>query len=199
MDLSKLDASYDEEHQTSLAIGRIFGEDEDDGVPVQTWTRNGVPIGENEEPQAGDIDEDGWEFVCTVQCTDKRSLIEKTLNPENKPVGKLNRVTIFPGDKIVINGATVVADRTVTLSSYAPSFNRVPAPGMTDLPETDLRIHTEFSGPRVPMENITDLRCPCGSAYTRKSETHHSCLHCKRVWTNDEVDTIRSFEGFSPF
>ena len=61
---------------------------------------------------------------------------------------------------------------------------------MKKLPETNLSISTEFSGPRVKMDNVVDLQCPCGSVYTRKSETHHSCLYCGRVWENKTVEKL---------
>jgi hypothetical protein len=100
----------------------------------------------------------------------------------------MNKIRLFPGDAAIINGAWVTADRTVTLTSDA-QIERVPTPGLTDLPETDLRIECLWSrqGRRAPMTLRHDLRCPCGSVYVRQSETHYSCQGCRRVWGNDEV------------
>jgi hypothetical protein len=100
----------------------------------------------------------------------------------------MNKVRLFPGDTAVINGAMVTADRTVRLTSDVP-IERVPAPGLSDLPETALRTQDLWnrSGHRLPMTLRQDLRCPCGSVYVRQSETHHSCQSCGRLWGNDEV------------
>ena len=102
----------------------------------------------------------------------------------------MNRLTIFPGDLAVVNGVAFAVDRTVTLTSDAV-IGRRPAPGMSDLPETPLRIDQLWrrGGHRAPMSLRRDLRCPCGSAYVRQSATHHSCQHCQRVWENREVAT----------
>lgn len=102
-------------------------------------------------------------------------------------------ITLYPGDTATINGADVVADRTVTLRSSAP-IERIPTPGLTDLPETDLRSDALWvrDGHRARMTTRQDLRCPCGSAYVRRSASHHSCQHCKRVWENDTVDNAGS-------
>jgi hypothetical protein len=79
---------------------------------------------------------------------------------------------------------------TVTLNSETP-ITRVAAEGLTDLPETVLRIDQLWkrNGHREPMTFRQDLRCPCGSAYVRRSATHHSCQHCKRVWINQSIET----------
>jgi hypothetical protein len=100
----------------------------------------------------------------------------------------MNEVTLFPGDTAIINSAEVHVDRTVTLRSEA-QISRIPTPGLTDLPETARRVGDLWSrqGHRVPMTFRQDLRCPCGSAYVRRSATHHSCQHCQRVWPNAEV------------
>ena len=97
-------------------------------------------------------------------------------------------VTLHPGDAAVINGARLTADRTVTLRCDQP-VQRVPCLGIHDLPETTHRIDAIWKrqGHRVPMITRRDLRCPCGSAYVRRSETHHSCQYCGRVWPNEEV------------
>jgi len=100
----------------------------------------------------------------------------------------MNTLRLFPGDRVIINGAEVSADRLVTLSSET-AMRRVTAPGIVDLPETALRIQALWParGHRVPMVLRQDLRCPCGSVYVRRSATHHSCQHCGRVWINAEV------------
>lgn len=100
----------------------------------------------------------------------------------------MNTVKLFPGDTAIINGALVTADRTVKLSSEAP-IERVPTPGLNDLPETDLRIEDLWSrsGRRVSMTLRHDLRCPSGSVYVHRSATHHSCQGCRRVWENAGV------------
>lgn len=101
----------------------------------------------------------------------------------------MNEVLIHAGDTIVVNGARVRADRTVVLNCDQP-LQRIPCPGLRDLPETSLRISAlwQRGGHRVPMEIRQDLRCPCGSAYVRRSATHHSCQYCGRVWRNVEAD-----------
>ena len=100
----------------------------------------------------------------------------------------MNSVTFFPGDTAVIAGVRVYMDRAVTLRSEE-KIERLPSSGLTDLPETQLRIGDLWirNGKRVPMTFRHDLRCPCGSAYIRRSTTHHSCQHCQRVWANEEV------------
>lgn len=100
----------------------------------------------------------------------------------------MNRIKCFPGDIAVIGGVRVSVDHTVTLSTEG-QIERMPASGMTDLPETDLRAWDLWrrQGHRVPMTTRQDLRCPCGSVYVRRSATHHSCQHCGRVWPNEEV------------
>jgi hypothetical protein len=98
-------------------------------------------------------------------------------------------ITLHPGDIAKINGAEVTADRTVTLNSQVP-IERLSTPGLTDLPETDLRIDGLWTrnGHRVAMITLQHLRCPCGSAYVRRSDTHHSCQFCKRVWENTTIE-----------
>ena len=100
----------------------------------------------------------------------------------------MHTIKLFAGDSALILGARITADRTVTLRCDTP-IQRVPTPGLFDLPETALRIADLWSrgGHRVPMTFRQDLRCPCGSAYTRQSATHLSCQHCGRVWANEEV------------
>jgi hypothetical protein len=100
----------------------------------------------------------------------------------------MNTVRLLPGDRAIINGVEVWADRSVTLTSEA-SMTRLAAPGIVDLPETSSRIRTLWPtrGHRVPMVLRQDLRCPCGSVYVRRSSTHHSCQYCGRVWMNAEV------------
>jgi hypothetical protein len=120
---------------------------------------------------------------------DGPGIIIRSVNPTREP--HMNEIKFFPGDTAIINGARVEVSNTVTLKTKAPSFYREPTPGMADLPETDLRIHDLWErGHRVHMEPRQDLRCPCGSAYTRQSETHVSCLHCKRVWENKDVPSV---------
>lgn len=101
----------------------------------------------------------------------------------------MNQLTIHAGDTVVVNGARIKADRTVKLSCDQ-LLQRIPCSGLRDLPETTLRISAlwQRGGHRVPMVTRQDLRCPCGSAYVRRSATHHSCQHCRRVWENDKVD-----------
>ena len=48
-------------------------------------------------------------------------------------------VKLFPGDTAIVNGTKVFADCKVTLSSDIP-IERIPARGISDLPETELRI-----------------------------------------------------------
>ena len=100
----------------------------------------------------------------------------------------MHTIKLFAGDSALILGARITADRTVTLACDKP-IQRVPTPGLFDLPETDLRIADLWSrgGHRVSMTFRQDLRCPWGSAYTRQSVTHLSCQHCGRVWANEEV------------
>ena len=102
----------------------------------------------------------------------------------------MHTIKLFAGDRALVNGAETTADRTVTLRCDAP-IQRLPAPGLSDLPQTPLRIAGLWTrgGHRVPMIFRQDLRCPCGSAYTRQSATHLSCQHCGRVWTNVEVSS----------
>ena len=97
-----------------------------------------------------------------------------------------DRLILHPGDTVVINGARVTVDRTVQLTCDQP-LQRIPCPGLRDLPETALRVRSLWKrgGHRVQMVTRQDLRCPCGSAYVRRSTTHHSCQHCGRVWVND--------------
>lgn len=119
----------------------------------------------------------------------------------DKDRGKMNSITIYPGDRLAVgNGQIIAADRMVTISSFFP-LRRIPDPNVTELQETELRVSDLWSGHnhRVPMEFRHDLRCPCGSVYTRKSATHHSCSSCGRVWTNETVEAAISFEAFSPF
>lgn len=101
----------------------------------------------------------------------------------------MNRIKFFPGDIAVIGSVQVSVDHTVTLSAEA-DIERIPAPGLTDLPETDLRVWALWQrrGHRVAMTTRQDLRCPCGSVYVRRSATHHSCQHCGRAWINEEVE-----------
>lgn len=103
---------------------------------------------------------------------------------------QMHSVTLFPGDTAIVNGAELTVSGTVTLNSETP-ITRVAAVGLTDLPETPLRIDQLWArqGHRVPMTTRQDLRCPCGSAYVRRSETHHSCQYCKRVWSNQSIET----------
>ena len=65
---------------------------------------------------------------------------------------------------------------------------------MKNVPETELRVSDLWANPghnhRVKMVFCTDLRCPCGSVYIRKSDTHHSCPDCQRVWTNETIAAI---------
>jgi len=100
-------------------------------------------------------------------------------------------VKLFLGDVAVINGVRVSVDNTTTLSSETP-IERIPTPGLTDLPETELTIYQLWPrrGRRPFMFYRHDLRCPCGSAYLRVSESHHSCQKCQRVWENDTVEVI---------
>lgn len=59
------------------------------------------------------------------------------------------------------------------------------------LPETDLRTWDVFKGkPRVRggLRPRTDVRCPCGSVYTRGSTDYLSCDSCHRVWELSGVD-----------
>jgi len=100
----------------------------------------------------------------------------------------MSSVKLFPGDVAVVGTVEITVDRSVTISSHAP-IRRRPLPGLADLPETDVRIGDLWrrGGHRVPMSTRQDLRCPCGSAYVRQSETHHSCQYCQRVWANGEV------------
>jgi hypothetical protein len=95
---------------------------------------------------------------------------------------------LHPGDTVVVNGARITVDRTAQLTCDQP-LQRIPCPGLRDLPETALRIGSlwQRGGHRVPMVTRQDLRCPCGSAYVRRSATHHSCQYCQRVWENREV------------
>lgn len=101
----------------------------------------------------------------------------------------MKQLTIYAGDTVVVNGVRIKADRTVKLSCDQ-TLQRIPCPGLRDLPETTLRISAlwQRGGRRVPMVTRQDLRCPSGFAYVRRSVTHHSCQHCGRVWKNDEVD-----------
>lgn len=101
----------------------------------------------------------------------------------------MHSITLFPGDTAIVNGAELTVSRTVTLRSTTP-VERRSSPGLADLPETALRINALWPHPghRVPMTQRHDLRCPCGSAYIRRSATHHSCQHCQRVWDNQTVD-----------
>ena len=92
-------------------------------------------------------------------------------------------------DRVALVGdAWVTVDRTVTLACDQPIQCR-PAPGLLRLPKTGLRIPELWrrTGRRAPMATRQDLRCPCGSAYVRRSATHHSCQYCQRAWPNDEV------------
>ena len=100
-------------------------------------------------------------------------------------------VKLFLGDVAVINGVRVSVDNTTILSSESP-IERISAPGLTDLPETDLRASQLWSyKDRRPFMLLRhDLRCPCGSASTRASESHHSCQKCRRVWENATVEVI---------
>jgi hypothetical protein len=100
----------------------------------------------------------------------------------------MTSLTFYPGDIALIAGVRVHVDRTVTLRSEA-EIERIPLPGLADLPETRLRIGDLWirNGKRAPMTSRHDLRCPCGSAYIRRSTTHHSCQQCQRVWANEEV------------
>jgi hypothetical protein len=100
----------------------------------------------------------------------------------------MTKITLHPGDTAVIAGTRLTVDRTVTLHA-SDGIQRIPAPGLADLPETGLRIRDlwRHRGHRVPMVTRQDLRCPCGSAYVRRSTTHHSCHYCQRVWENREV------------
>ena len=100
----------------------------------------------------------------------------------------MHTIKLFAGDSALLHGARITADRTVILRSDTP-IQRLPTPGLFDLPETALRIAALWSrrGHRVPMTLREDLRCPCGSAYTRQSATHLSCQHCGRVWANAKV------------
>ena len=100
----------------------------------------------------------------------------------------MNTVKIFPGDTVIINGARVQADRTVTLVADVP-MERESNSNLTDLPETNLRMRDLWSGGghRVHLEVQPTLRCPCGSVYTTLSETHLSCYECKRVWRKEDL------------
>lgn len=100
----------------------------------------------------------------------------------------MNRIKFFPGDVAIINGAEITMDHTVTLSSQVP-IERIPTPGLTDLPDSSMRVEGIWKdrGHRPRMVFRHDLRCPCGSAYLRQSETHISCQRCRRVWENDEL------------
>lgn len=101
----------------------------------------------------------------------------------------MHRIQFFPGDTALIGGVRVQVDRPVTLTADQP-VDRIPAPGITDLPETSLRVWNLWPRRerRIPMTTRQDLRCPCGSVYVRRSATHHSCQHCRRVWPNDEIE-----------
>jgi len=63
---------------------------------------------------------------------------------------------------------------------------------MKNVPETELRVSDLWDrhDHRVPMTYCTNLRCVCGSVYIRKSDTHHSCPDCFRVWTNETIAAI---------
>lgn len=80
----------------------------------------------------------------------------------------MHSITVFPGDTAIINGAELSVSRTVTLNSDTPTERR-PTPGITDLPETALRINALWPhrGHRTQMTQRHALRCPCGSAYIR--------------------------------
>ncbi len=103
------------------------------------------------------------------------------------------KVKFFPGDVAIISGAEVTVDHIVTLSSETP-IERITTPGLTDLPETELSIGDLWvrHGHRPPMTFRHDLRCPCGSASVRQSDTHVSCQKCQRVWENSNVLTTES-------
>jgi hypothetical protein len=104
----------------------------------------------------------------------------------------MSRVTLYPGDITLVNGVTLEADRTVTLRYSAP-IERRPAAGLLDLPSIPLRIDQLWkrNGRREPMTSRQNLRRLCGSAYVRRSASHQSCQHCRRVWTKGEVPDAR--------
>ena len=93
-------------------------------------------------------------------------------------------IILHRGDVLVLNGAEITASQTVCLDTGNPVEKRVPS-GLSDLPETPLRVRQLWSdrrGPRAAMTARNDLRCPCGSVYVRQSQTHLSCLYCGRAW-----------------
>lgn len=103
----------------------------------------------------------------------------------------MSTIRLFPGDVAIVGGAEITVDRAVTLSS-TEEIRRRPTPGLREVPETGLRIGDLWrrDGHRVRMTVRQDLRCPCGSVYVRKSATYHSCQHCRRVWKNEDVDSV---------
>jgi hypothetical protein len=103
----------------------------------------------------------------------------------------MSTLKLFPGDIAAIGDVEFTADHIVTLASTA-EITRKPKRGLTDLPETKLRISDLWrrGGRRVPVVVRQDLRCPCGSVYIRRSATHHSCQCCQRVWGNDDVEAV---------
>jgi hypothetical protein len=101
----------------------------------------------------------------------------------------MHKVNLFPGDTLVVDGQVKLeAKSTCTLESNH-NLLRIPADGLKDLPETPLRSRDLWQRvyPRAYMKYRQDLRCPCGSAYTRQSNTHVSCQHCGRAWENKDV------------
>ena len=103
----------------------------------------------------------------------------------------MNTIRRFPGDTLLVGDAELQVDRPVSVRSSGV-LKRMPAPGLTDLPETTLRVQDLWPrfGHRVPMTTRQDLRCPCGSVYIRRSATHHSCQSCRRVWANEQVEEV---------
>ena len=100
----------------------------------------------------------------------------------------MKRVTSNAGESATIDGAQIRVDRRVVIITEA-NICRLPLAGIKDLFDTEHRIGDLWkrNGRRVPMITRHDPRCPCGSAYVRRSETHHSCQYCGRVWPNEEV------------
>lgn len=103
---------------------------------------------------------------------------------------KTEHIKVYPGDVVEINGGHFTVSNTVMLISEDSTMHRIPMSGMTDLPETDIRIKDVFPVREFPRKHMTlhqNYRCPCGSAYTRQSETHLSCNQCGRVWENRHI------------
>lgn len=101
----------------------------------------------------------------------------------------MNKITLFPGDSVVVDGHVKLAAKTSCTLESEHNLLRIPTEGLTDLPETALRSKDVWQRtyPRAYMKYRQDLRCPCGSAYTRQSDTHVSCQFCGRAWENKDV------------